>query len=179
MQRIPALTIDKAPADARPVLEQINGKFGKVPNIFASVANSPAALNSLMAQFGALDGGALSGKVHEAIALRVGEIHGCRYCTAAHTAKAKMAGATEEEAIGFRKGMASDPKTLALVELAAEMVAERGQVSDDAIQNARDVGCSDGELLETAAIVALNTMTNYVNALVQTEVDFPPAPALD
>ena len=46
-------------------------------------------------------------------------------------------------------------------------------------QAARDAGVSDAELLETVAIVACNTFTNYVNALVHTEVDFPAAPAIE
>jgi uncharacterized peroxidase-related enzyme len=177
-QRIPALAIDKAPADAQPILQNIRAKFGKVPNIFASVANSPAALKTLMGMFGALEQGALNGKPHEALALRVGEMHGCRYCTAAHTAKAKMAGATEAETIAFRKGQAQDPKLQALLDLVTAMVEKRGQVGDALVAAARKAGATDAELLEAVAIVSLNTFTNYINALVQTEVDFPKAPPL-
>jgi len=178
MPRIPARKINEAPEAARPVLEKIKGKFGKVPNIFATVSNSPASLKALMGMFGALEEGALHGKMHEAIALRVGEMHGCRYCTAAHTAKAKMAGASEAETLAFRRGDAKDPKTKALLALAVTMVEKRGQVSDAEVEAARAAGATDAELLETAAIVALNTFTNYINALVQTEVDFPAAPPL-
>jgi len=43
MQRI--LTVDpgSAPEGSKPTLEQIKAKFRRVPNIFASVAHSPAA----------------------------------------------------------------------------------------------------------------------------------------
>ena len=179
MPRINPVTIEDAPEAARPVMEQIKAKFGRVPNIFATLARSPAALKTLTGIFAALEEGALSGKAHEAIALRMGQIHGCKYCTAAHSAKAKMAGATPQEAIGFRKGQSDDPRIQALLTLAETMVDSRGRLDDPEVQAARDAGLTDADLLETVAIVACNTLTNYVNALVLTEVDFPPAPDID
>jgi uncharacterized peroxidase-related enzyme len=179
MPRINPVTIENAPEASKPVMEQIKANFGHVANIFATLAHSPAALKGLIGLFEALDEGALAGKAHEAIALRIGEFHGCKYCTAAHSIKAKMAGATAEETIAFRKGQSDDPKIQALLTLAAAMVNNRGKLDDADVQAAKDAGLSDGELLETVAIVACNTYTNYINALVLTEVDFPAAPAID
>lgn len=138
--------------------------------------HSPRLLTNI---FAALEEGSLSGKPHEAIALRVGQMHGCRYCTAAHTAKAKMAGATIEETIAYRKGVVDDQKLQRILDVAVSMVENRGKITDDEVQAARDAGVTDAELLEPAAIVACNTYTNYVNALVQTEVDFPAAPDIE
>ena len=179
MQRIPTVDISSAPDGSKAALEQIKTKFGKVPNIFASVAHSPAALNTLMAMFGALEEGALAGKPHEAIALRMGEIHGCAYCTAAHTAKARMMGMTTNETVALRKGESDDSKLKAILNLTTALVQKRGQVSDGEVQAARDTGLSDADMLEAVAIVALNTFTNYVNAFMQTKVDFPAAPSID
>ena len=179
MPRIPALKGNSAPEAAKPVLAQIKETFGRVPNIFATVANSPAALKALMGSFASLDEGVLAGKVHEALALRVGEAHGCRYCVAAHTAKAQMAGVSAEETVAFRKGETDDPKLNAMLAFAGAMVEKRGSVSDDELQALRDQGWTDNEIVEAIAIVALNTYTNYVNAVVQTKLDFPAAPAID
>ncbi len=179
MPRINPVTIENAPQASKPVMEQIKANFGHVANIFATLAHSPAALKGRMGMFAALDEGALSGKAHEAIALLIGQFHGCKYCTAAHSAKAKMAGATPEETIAFRKGQSDDPKIQALLTLAETMVKNRGRLDDRQVQAARDAGLTDADLLETVAIVACNTYTNYVNALVLTEVDFPAAPAID
>ena len=179
MPRIEPMKMEDAPEASQPTMEHLKANFGKVPNIFATLAHSPAALKALTGIFGALEDGALAGKCHEAIALRIGEMHGCRYCTAAHTAKAKMAGATVEETIAFRKGNSDDPKIQAAITLAETMVNQRGTLSDDDVQAARSAGLSDAELLELAAIVACNTYTNYINALVLTDVDFPVATAID
>lgn len=179
MQRIPTTDISSAPDASKAALEQIKTKFGKIPNIFASVAHSPAALNTLTGMFGALEGGALAGRIHEAIALRVGEIHGCAYCRAAHTAKAMMIGMTTDETVAFRKGESDDTKLKAILNLSTALVEKRGQVSDAEVQAGRDAGLSDAEMLETLAVVVLNTFTNYINSLVQTKVDFPAAPSID
>lgn len=179
MQRIQTVRIDSAPEESRPVLKKIKEKYGRVPNIFASVAHSPAALNTLMGMFGALGEGELAGKTHEAIALRVGEIHGCRYCTAAHTAKARTVGWTADETVALRKGESDDPKLKAILDLTTALLEKRGHVSDGELEAARDAGVSDAEMLEALAIVALNTFTNYINALVKTKVDFPAAPPIE
>ena len=178
MQRIQTVAIDSAPEASKPVLEKIKAKFGRVPNIFATVANSPAALKALMGIFGSLEEGAIGGKPHEAIALRVGEMNGCAYCTAAHTAKARMAGATEAETVAFRKGESDDPKIKALLDLASALNEKRGAISDDELAAARATGLTDEQVMEALAIVVCNIFTNTVNALVKTELDFPPAPAL-
>ena len=78
MQRIPTVDRGSVPEGTRVVFEQIKAKFNRVPNIFASVAHSPAALRALMGMFASLEKGTFAGKAHEAIALRMGEIHGCR-----------------------------------------------------------------------------------------------------
>ena len=71
------------------------------------------------------------------------------------------------------------PKLKAILKLATALVEKRGQVSDGELQAARDGGLSDAEVLEALAIVALNTFTNYINALVRTKVDFPTALSID
>jgi len=178
MQRIPAMTIENAPEKCKPIMEAIKGKYGKVPNFFASVANSPAALKMTMGMFGALDEGEFAGKAHEAIAVRVGEMNGCTYGTAAHTAKAKMAGASVEDTIAWRKGEASDPTIKALLDFASAVVEKRGRISEADVQAARDAGLTDAQLVEALAITVLNNFTNAVNALVQTDLDFPAAPEI-
>ena len=179
MQRIMPTNKANAPEAAKPVLAGIKKDLGRIPNIFATVANSPSALKALMGMFGSLEEGALAGKAHEAIALRIAEMNRCRYCTAAHTDKAKVAGASVEETMAWRQGESEDPKIKALLALAMALAEKRGRVSDDELAAARAAGLSDGEILEALAIVVCNIFTNSINALAQTELDFPTAPRLE
>jgi len=178
MARIEPVSIENAPEGSKPTMEAIKANFGKVPNIFATLAHSPTALNSLMGLFGTLESGELKGIPHEAIALYIGQQNDCKYCIAAHTAKAKMAGASEEDAIGFRKGKASDPKIQTLLDFTGVMVARHG-ISDDELKKFRDAGLSDADMLEAIAIIVCNIFTNATNALAQTDIDFPAAPEID
>jgi alkylhydroperoxidase family enzyme len=41
------------------------------------------------------------------------------------------------------------------------------------VRAVKDAGYSDAEVMEIVAHVALNTLTNYVNEVAQTEIDFP------
>lgn len=46
-------------------------------------------------------------------------------------------------------------------------------MSDVALSAVRAAGFSDGEIMEIVTNVALNILTNYVNLVAQTVVDFP------
>ena len=48
----------------------------------------------------------------------------------------------------------------------------------DAVQAVRMAGYDDAQIVEIVQHVALNTWTNYVNSVAQTEIDFPVAQAL-
>lgn len=175
-QRIPRVDDSTTPEASKAILDELKKKFGRAPNIFATVAHSPAALQALTGLIGSLAVGSLSPKEQEALALRVGQMHGCQYCSAAHTAKAKMLGAELEETIAWRKGESDDSRIKAIIDLAAEMVEQRGQVSDASLARAEAAGLNRADLIEVVAGVVVNTFTNYINALVKTEVDFPAAP---
>ena len=76
----------------RAVLDQVHGAFGATPNMFRAVANSPAALQSMWAAFGALGGGVVGAALGEQIAVAVANRNACDYCLAAHTALGRKAG---------------------------------------------------------------------------------------
>ncbi|MNG23566.1 hypothetical protein D3C84_1081880 [compost metagenome] len=55
------------------------------------------------------------------------------------------------------------------------MAENRGALDDAQLATARAAGISDAKLIEVVAQVALMTLTNYLNNLAHTDVDFPPA----
>jgi AhpD family alkylhydroperoxidase len=179
MTRIPVHTVNSAPEGSRDTLKALAGKFGKVLNIHGAMAHSPAVLETYAAIQEALDDvGTFDGRTREAIALAVGNVDGCSYCQAAHTAGGRAAGLTEQETMDIRRDFVSDPKLASLLTLVREQAAHVGHVQDSTWQAALTAGWTDAELTETSAVVALNLFTNYFNHLVQTELDLPAAPAL-
>ena len=100
------VTIDAAPASARPLLEAVNKQIGSVPNLFRLVANSPAALEGYLNMSGALAKGSLPAQTRERIALAVAQINDCGYCLSAHSYMgknlAKLSDAEIAETLGLR-----------------------------------------------------------------------------
>lgn len=178
MSRIPTpATIAAAPAAAQPLLEAVKKQLGSAPNLFRITATSPAALEGYLSLNGALAKGALDAATRERIALAVAEVNGCRYCLAAHTYLGKnVAKLGDAEIAANRNGRSSDPKADAAVSFARKVTLDRGAVTDADFARVRGAGYSDAEIVEIVAHVALNTLTNYINEVFGTEVDFPAVP---
>lgn len=173
MARLKTIAKTEATDAARRLLDGVEKKMGRVPNLMATLANSPAALEAYLGFSNALSKGTLPARLREQLALTVGEANGCQYCLAAHTALGRMAGLADQDIADSRHGVSPDRKTEAVLRFARKVVAERGRVSDEDVESVRAAGAGDDEIAETVATVALNIFTNYFNHVADTEVDFP------
>lgn len=173
MPRIQPLNKDNATGPAKELLGAVEGKLGRVPNLLGTMAHAPAVLKSYLDFSGNLGQSSLSPAVREQIALAVSNANGCGYCVSAHTAMGKAAGLTEAQAKAAQRGEADDDKTRAILTLSLQLVEKRGWLTDGDIAQAKTSGVSEAELLEVVAVVVYNTMTNYFNHVIETEVDFP------
>ena len=176
MSRVPLIDPQSTSADRRALLQPIHAAFGATPNMFRAVANSPAALQSMWAAFGALGGGSIPAKLGEQIAVAVADRNGCAYCLAAHTALGRKAGASAEQLHQAQAGQSDDPPTAAALRFATALVDKRGQVDDSDVQALRQAGFSDEAIVEILAHVALNLFTNYVNLAFAVPLDFAAVP---
>ena len=173
MSRIEPLTVESASPQAAEILTAIKGKIGMVPNIYASMAHSPAALSAALAFGEAMGKSTLSAGVKEQLALAIAGVNSCDYCASAHTAIGKGAGLSESELATSISGSSSDPKTHAILTLAKSIVTNRGNITDNELSEVRNAGVSEAEIVEVVAAVAINTFTNYFNHIAATEIDFP------
>ena len=179
MNRIAIPAADQTPAASRPLLDAVNKQLGVVPNLMKVLGNSPAALGGYLSLTGALAKGALGAKTGERIALAIAEINGCNYCLAAHTYLGKnVARLDDAEIVANRNGTSTDAKADAAVRFAAKVAHVRGHVSDADVQAVKSAGFGNAEVMEIVVHVALNTLTNYVNEVAQTKIDFPAAEML-
>jgi uncharacterized peroxidase-related enzyme len=178
MARLKAIEPDQATGKAKVLLDAVNERFGMVPNLARSLANSPAALQGYLAFGEALDGGVLPAKLREQIALTVSEANGCGYCVAAHCAIGKSVGLSDSELTDARRSSSPDSKVDAALHFARQLVENRGRVSDDDVDRVRRAGYGDGEITEIVAVVAWKTSANYFNHVAGTKVDFPAVPAI-
>ena len=173
MARITIPTRDDAPVAAQAHLDAIAAKLGRVPNFFRVLATSPAVLAGYS---GLADGLArtLDLRTRERIALAVAEVNGCDYCLAAHGyTSLNFAHLSPDEIAQARQGTAGDAKAAAAARFARQIALERGKVGDADIAAVREAGFSDAQIVEIVAVVAENFLTNLVNNVIGTDIDFP------
>ena len=166
--------IKDAPEASQELLGTVQNMLGSVPNMFRIISNSPAVLEGYLGLSAAISKGKLSAATRERIALAVAQVNGCDYCLAAHTYLAQnVAKLNGVEIDANRAGTSTDAKAAVAVSFAVEIARSRGQIDKDAIAVVKDAGFSDEEIVEIIGNVALNVLTNYVNEVLDTEIDFP------
>ncbi len=171
--RITPVDPTQAEGHAKELLSVVKQKLGMVPNALKTMARSPAVLEGYLGFTGALGKGTLRAKDRERIALVVSQTNGCEYCLSGHSLTGKMAGLNPEQIRAAREGKADDGKSQALLNLTQNLLERRGNVSDEQLAEARQAGLTDAELVEVVGNVAVMTLTNFLNQLAHTDVDFP------
>ena len=167
-------TIADAPEGSQALLQGVEKMLGSVPNMFRLIGNSPAALEGYLGLNGALGKGAINPATRERIALAIANYNGCDYCNSAHTYLGKnLAKLDDAEIAANRDGHSTDAKADAAVRFAMKVAQQRGRVTTQDIAEVRSAGYADAELVEIVGHVALNILTNYVNEVFETEIDFP------
>jgi uncharacterized peroxidase-related enzyme len=173
MNRIHQLDPARSTGETKELFEGVKSKFGKTSNAIRVLGNSPAALKGYLGLSRALADGVLPARLREQIALTVAEINGCGYCLSFHTLAGRAAGLSEQDVIAARCSNAVDGKSDAALKLARAIALHRGQIADRDLQAARGAGLNDAEMVEVALHVGLNTMTNFLNNVARTVIDFP------
>lgn len=72
-----------------------------------------------------------------------------------------------------RHGQSSDAKANAAVAFARKVTETRGKVSDADVAAVKLAGYSEGQVVEIVANVAINVLTNFLNNVAETDIDFP------
>src|SRR6202008_2669408 len=99
MSRIAPIVSSNVEVKVATTLSQVKASLGMVPNLFATLAHSPVALDGFLSLSKTLPRGRLSAAQREILALAVGQENECQYCLSAHTAMAKAGGASEADAM--------------------------------------------------------------------------------
>ena len=173
MSRLPIPSRDASPAGSQPLLDAVGKQLGVIPNLFRLVGNSPAALEGYLGLAGALNR-TLDARTREGIALAVAQVNGCDYCLSAHSyIGANLAKLAGTEIAQNRRGRSADARTGAALGFAAKVAQQRGRVDAADIAAVRAAGFTDAQVVEIVVNVALNFLTNLVNNVAETEIDFP------
>jgi len=137
------------------------------------MAHAPAVLQGFLGLSATLEGGVLPFETRYQIAIAVSELNGCPYCLSAFTAIGQGAGMRDDALASCRIAASTDPKIDAMLKFASAIVREHGAVTAEDFRKVKSAGCSDEEIQEIVANVALFIFANYINLVIGTDIDFP------
>lgn len=171
--------IEDAPEESKPLLEGAHAKFNFIPNLLATMAESPALLKGYMTLSEIYSESSLSATEQQIILLTVSYENECHYCMAAHSIISQISSVPEKiiEAIRLGKTI-PDEKLEVLHEFTRAIVNSRGWPSEKEITIFYEAGYSKENLFEVILGVGLKTLSNYTNHIANTPVDDAFLPAI-
>lgn len=171
--RIATLNPETTTGKSKELFNVVAEKLGFIPNLIKVFGNSPATLQAYLSLGELTASGNFSKKFREQLALAIAEENSCDYCLSAHSAIGKMNGLTEEQVANSRRALATDAQEQVALQFAQSVTKNRGNVTAEEINSMKEAGYSDEAILEIVLNVVANTLTNYVNHIANTEIDFP------
>src|SRR5919204_5202777 len=163
-----------APDGSAKLLKGMASAGGSVSKFVGVLAGSPAALRAFARMRHELRGGELPRPTRERIALAVAENRGDTYSVAQHAKTARAAGLGLDEISRARSWSSNDPREAALLAFLQALFESHGRPAHHFLEEAREVGWTDEELLEAVGHLALNDFQSLVSnaaALPQDQAD--------
>jgi uncharacterized peroxidase-related enzyme len=171
---LPLVDVLSARAEAREQLEQTRRQVGMIPNLYAAMANLPAALETYRLGYDRFrqDSG-FSPTEQEVVFLTMSRENGCDYCVSAHSFVADaVSGVPAAVTNAIRDGVEiSDPRLRALATFTRTLVQKRGWPCTDDARAFLEAGYTEQQMLAIVLAIAVKTISNYTNHLFATPLD--------
>jgi len=172
MPGFPVMTLDSAPAESKPMLEQTQQTFGFIPNLIGVMASSPAITDAYLTVANIFSKSGLTTTEQQIVLLTVSHFNDCRYCMAAHTAISSMQNVDMDFVQAIRDDLPILDVKLQALRLFTRLVVEnRGWLPDADVQTFLDAGYQQSHVLDVLVGVAQKTLSNFTNHLAKTPLD--------
>ncbi|SAK57748.1 carboxymuconolactone decarboxylase [Caballeronia catudaia] len=166
MSSYPVHTIQSAPAESKPALQQLQRLFGTVPNVAAKMASSPVLIGGFIALFERVHASSLTEPQIQTLLLTNAVANASEWPVAFHTALALNEGVHPADVDAIRRGdLPHDATLAALSSLARKLIGQRGRITEADRERFIESGFSAEQLLEVVAVVAASTITNYASSI--------------
>jgi alkylhydroperoxidase family enzyme len=167
-------TLESAPEQSRPGLQGLTQAIGFLPNVAATMAESPALLGAFLGGFGAFHGSAFDEREKQVILLTNAVTMNCPWTVAFHSTIALKVGVATAEIEAIRGGgVPIDAKYAALSRLARGLIESRGKLEGADLAMFTAAGYSSRQALEVIAAIGISTMAATVGNLARTPVEVP------
>lgn len=165
-------TRETAPAESRPLFEQVQASLGFTPNLMATLAESPQALEAYLTLNRLVSEGSLTPQEQQVAILAASVENRCEYCVAAHTVVAGMQRVPGDVVEALRNGtVIADNRFAALARFTREVVRARGWISDEELGLFLRAGFTNRQVVDVLLAIAQKTLSNYLNHIARTPVD--------
>lgn len=166
MSSYTAYTIETAPSQSRPVLQQLQHELGLIPNVAATMAGSPVLINGFMGLFQRVHASSLTEPQIQTVLLTNAVANASEWPVAFHTALALKQGVDRADVDAIRQGaLPADAGLAALSALARTLIENRGHVAESDQRRFLEAGFGIEQILEVIAVVAASTITNYTSSV--------------
>lgn len=166
-------TIETAPVEAQKLLEGSQQKYGFVPNLHGGLAESPAALQAYLDLTRLFGTTSLTLAEQQIVLIAASVENHCTYCVAAHSMIARQMVKVDQAIVdALREGQPlPDRKLEALAAFTRSVVKQRGLVSGKPLDDFIAAGYNRAQVLDVILGVAMKTLSNYTNHLIDTPLD--------
>jgi len=163
--------VDPLPDATQKYFDICQEKLGMVPNVLQSYAFDIAKLDAFTALYNdlMLAESGLSKLEREMIAVAVSSVNRCYYCLTAHGAAVRaLSGDPElgEQLVMNYRVAKLDPRQRAMLDFAVLMTEASYTIEEDDRQTLREVGFSDKDIWDIAAVASFFNMTNRMASAV-------------
>jgi alkylhydroperoxidase family enzyme len=174
MNTYPIHTVKTAPDGSKPALQGLRQAFGLIPNLAATMANSPPLVNSFTAAFGQFAAGTFSGGERQILLLSNAVANSSTWAVAFHSTMALKEGVDPQDVDAVRRrGQPGDPRLAALSALTQALIEKRGHLDTVDTKAFAAAGFDDDQLLEVITGVAISTLANYAGNIARPPLEEP------
>lgn len=148
--------------------------LGFVPNMYVSMGANPALLDAYLHSYKSFrTNSGFTPVEQEVVFLSIAYENNCAYCMAAHSFIGDVMTKVPTEVTDAIRGgkQILDAKLSALSKLTRSLNANRGNVSQEEINEFLEAGYSEIHVLGIIAGIAVKTMSNYANHITNPTID--------
>lgn len=167
-------TIDSAPEKSRPALQGLQQALGFIPNLAATMAESPALLGSFVGAFGNFHGSTFTGGQKQILLLSNAVANSCPWAVAFHSTLALKEGVEADDVHAVReRRLPKDAQLAALSAFTRALIEKRGHVDDRDLAPFTGAGFGVDQVLEVIAGLAVSVMANYAGNITKPMLEAP------
>lgn len=172
MSRFPIHTIESAPEKSKQALDGLKKKFGFIPNVAATMAESPVLINAFIGAFLSFHGSSFNESEKQVLLLTNAATLKSPWTTAFHSTLALQEGVSGADVEAIRRGrLPADKKYAALSGMAKGLIEKRGLEADAEVAAFVAAGYVQTQILEVINGIGISTMAATVGNLAGTPVE--------